>query len=96
MQLAACRCAHWHRGASGGGGSETRALSERRQPAAQSPMRPPSESAGEAGGPQWRLLLILGSVGIAIAYSDRSNISTAIVTMKDEFAWWAPYCLAAA
>eukprot|EP01052_Picozoa_sp_SAG31_P004968 SAG31_NODE_212_length_20157_cov_9.648868_13_plen_535_part_00 len=40
-------------------------------------------------GPQWQLLVVLGSIGIAIAYSDRSNISTAIVAMRDEFAWSA-------
>ena len=48
----------------------------------------------EVGGPQWRRMIVLGCVGIAIAYSDRSNISTAIVAMKEEFGWCAGHCRA--
>jgi len=42
-------------------------------------------------GITWQALVFLCSVGIMICYADRSNISTAILPMADQFGWDKSY-----
>lgn len=35
----------------------------------------------------WQLVVALAAISVVICYADRSNISTAIITMSDEYGW---------
>lgn len=50
-------------------------------------VREESRHAPPVGHKRWRYIIALTAIAIGICYADRSNISTAIIPMSDEYEW---------
>jgi hypothetical protein len=46
---------------------------------------------GGGGGTSWAVIVTLAALGIVICYADRSNMSTAIIPMSQDFGWDKAY-----